>query len=678
MHSNPLNETWATPHQTPPFGSIALDDYAPAIREAIEGSRLNIESIANQSDTPTFANTIDRMETATERLDRAVALLLNLNECDSTPEMQQTVMELMPEITRFDDSIWMDERLFGRVDALFAERSTLSLSEEQQQVLEKYHRRFIVGGVGLDADHKRRFAAISEEIATLTEQFGQNALADTNAFTLNTVDPADLEGLPEGVRSAARQEAESRGQQGWTFTLQAPSYRPFMTYCSKRSLREQMWRAYNSRGNRGGESDNNAIARRIANLRLEQAQLLGYRNYADCKLERTMARNTKTVIAFLDSLRDACISYARRDLDEVRQFAKQCDADFELQNWDFAYYSERLKQERYGFDSELLRPYLPLEQVREGIFGLYRRLYGIRFVEAPSIEVYRSDVKAYEVFDGDRFMGILYLDMFPNSGKRSGAWMTDFRGQSNLGGKEERPLVQVVCNFTRPTDGKPALLSFDELRTFMHEMGHAMHGLLSDVRYPSVSGTSVPRDFVEMPSQLMENWCLEPDFLNTFAHHYQTGETIPQEYIDKLRRAENFEAGWLCLRQLNFGTVDMRFHTLTEPLADSIRIEDFENEAMTQLLPTVGGCCTSTAFTHIFSGGYAAGYYGYKWAEVLDADIFSRFKADGIFNGETARKFRERILSRGGSSHPADLFRSFMHRDPDNSALLRRCGFGAK
>jgi len=678
MHSNPLNEVWDTLHQTPPFGSIGIEHHAPAIRQAIEEARHNVESIVAQSAAPTFANTIDRLETATERLDRAVALLLNLNECDTTPARQKTVMELMPEITRFDDSIWMDERLFGRVDALFAERDALSLSEEQQQVLEKYHRRFVNGGVGLAADRKQRFAAISEELSLLTEQFGHNALDDTNAFMLNVTDPADLEGLPDGARAAALHEAESHGEKGWTFTLQAPSYRPFMSYCAKRSLREQMWRAYNSRGNRGGASDNNAAVRRIVNLRLEQAQMLGYSCYADYKLGRTMAHDTQTVVTFLDSLRDACIGHAKSDLDEVRQYAKECGADFELQSWDFAYYSERLKQARYGFDSELLRPYLPLEQVRQGIFGLYERLYGVRFAENSSIEVYCDDVKVYEVFDGDRFMGVLYLDLFPRAGKRSGAWMTDFRGQSCLNGKETRPLIQVVCSFTRPTTDKPALLSFDELRTFMHEMGHAMHGMLSDVHYPCISGTSVARDFVEMPSQLMENWCLEPEFLATFARHYLSGEPMPQEYIDKLRRAENFEAGWLCLRQLNFGTVDMRFHTLTEPLADDVSIEDFENEAMTQLLPPVEGCCTSTAFTHLFSGGYAAGYYGYKWAEVLDADIFSRFKADGIFNGETAQKFRELILSRGGSSHPADLFRRFMHRDPDNGALLRRCGFSAE
>ena len=675
MPTNPLLSCWNTLHQTPPFSAIRLEHYAPAIRQSIDLAKKNIESIASQDDAPSFANTIDRMEVATEQLDRAVSLLFNLNECDTSPEMQQTVMELMPKITRFDDSIWMDELLFRRVDTLFAERDTLSLSEEQQQVLEKYHRRFIAGGVGLDDDKKRRFAAISEELATLTEKFGHNSLTDTNAFTLNIDDPDDLDGLPEGVRSAARQEAAKRGQEGWTFTLQAPSYRPFLSYASNRSLREQMWRAYNSRGNRGGESDNNAIALRIANLRLELANLLGYKHYADYKLGRTMAHDTPTVNAFLDGLRNACLNYAKSDLDEVRRFAKDCGADFELQNWDFAYYSERLKQERYGFDSELLRPYLPLEQVRQGIFGLYQSLYGIRFVENPSIEVYHDDVTAYEVFDGERLMGVLYLDMFPSAGKRSGAWMTDFRGQSNLGGKEVRPLVQVVCNFTRPTDGKPALLSFDELRTFMHEMGHAMHGLLSDVHYPSISGTNTPRDFVEMPSQLMENWRLEPKFLNTFARHYLTGETIPTEYIDKLRRAENFQAGWLCLRQLNFGTVDMAFHTISEPLADGTRIEDFENQAMTQLLPTVDGCCTSTAFTHIFAGGYAAGYYGYKWAEVLDTDIFSRFKADGIFNRDTADAFRSLILSRGGSSHPADLFRRFMQRDPDLSALLSRCGF---
>lgn len=693
MESNPLLIQWDTPRQTPPFGRIGIEHFAPAIREAIVRAQNAVDRIAQREDEPTFDNTIKALEQATEPLDRAVELLMNLNECNTTPEMQDLVMELMPEITRFEDGVWMDERLFGRVERVVGngERKTENgergyagsegMREEEWQVVEKYYRRFVSGGVGLEKEKKVRFAQISEELATLTEQFGANVLADTNAFELNITDRKELEGLPEGVVAAARKEAEKRGEEGWTFTLEAPSYRPFMSYAANRGLRERMWRAYNSRGNHGGKNDNNATVRRIVNLRREMAQMLGYKHYADYKLVRMMAKETATVERFLDGLREACIGYAKSDLAEVQEFAKGCGADFELESWDFAYYSEKLKQERYGFDSEVLRPYLPLERVREGIFGLYDRLYGVRFVKNPAIEVYREDVEAYEVFDGERFMGVLYLDLFPCAGKRGGAWMTEFRCQSDLGGKraeEERPLVQVVCNFTRPSDGKPALLSFDEMRTFMHEMGHAMNGMLSDVHYPSVSGTNVPRDFVEMASQVMENWCLESDFLNTFAFHYETGEPMPTEYIERLRRAENFEAGWLCLRQLNFGTVDMGFHTLTEAVGDDFSAEKFENETMTQLLPTVDGCCTSTAFTHIFSGGYAAGYYGYKWAEVLDADIFSRFKADGIFNRETADEFRQKILSRGGSKDPAAMFRDFMGRDPDDRALLRRCGFGTK
>ena len=676
MENNPLNENWTTPRQTPPFSRIRTEHFAPAIRQAISEASRNIEKIANENaDGQLDFGFIERMEVVAERLDRAVELMLNLNECDTTPELQQTVMELMPEITRFEDSIWMDERLFRRVDAIFLHRNELSLSEEQRQVVEKYHHRFVSGGVGLDSESKKRFSEISEQLSVLTEQFGANALHDTNAFTLHITNPADLEGLPEGVVSAARQEADSRNLKGWIFTLHAPSYRPFMTYAANRQPREQMWRAYNSRGNHGGENDNNVIIRQIVNLRLEQVKLLGYNRYSDYKLGRTMARDTDTVTRFLDNLRQACLPYAKSDLDEVRQYAKQSGADFELQNWDFSYYSEKLKQARYGFDSELLRPYLPLDQVRQGIFDLYGTLYGICFVENTTIEKYHKDVRTFEVYDGERFMGVLYLDMFPRAGKRSGAWMTGFRSQSNLDGNEVRPLVQVVCNFTPPTATKPSLLSFDELRTFMHEMGHAMHSMLSDVHYPSLSGTSVPRDFVEMPSQVMENWCLEPEFLNTFAHHYQSGELIPTEYIEKIKRADTFLSGWLCLRQLNFGTVDMAYHTLTQMLSSDLSIERFEDNAMTQLLPVIDGCCSSTSFTHIFDGGYAAGYYGYKWAEVLDADIFSRFKNDGIFNRDTASAFRNLVLSRGGSKNPADLFRDFMGREPDPDALLRRCGF---
>lgn len=674
---NPLLTTWSTPFQTPPFDLIGEEHYAPALREGIRVAGERIDAIACQQAAPSFDNTLVALETATDLLDRCSALLFNLNECCTTPTMQQTVLELMPELTRFENRVWMDRRLFARVEALYEKRHESGFDGEQQQLLEKYYQRFVRNGVNLDDAKRQRFAACSETLATLTETFNQNALHDTNDFALHLTEDAEVEGLPDGAKSAAHDEAIRRGLEGWVFTLHAPSYRPFMTYAARRDLRERMWRAYNSRGNRGGSHDNKAIIAQIVALRLEMAQLLGYDDYASYSLCRTMAQNVATVNRFLDSLMEASLPYAKGDLAAVQQFAHEQGADYELQNWDFSYWSERLKQQRYSFDSEALRPYFRLDSVRNGIFGLYGRLYGLTFSERKDIPVYHDDVNVYEVRDGERLMGLLYLDMYPRENKRSGAWMTDFRGQQHIGDHEVRPLIQVVCNFTKPTADRPSLLTFDEVETFMHEMGHAMHGMLSDVRYPSVSGTNVRHDFVEMPSQVMENWCYEPEFLNTFARHYQTGDTIPTDYIDKLRRAERYLAGWLCVRQLNFGRVDMAYHTLRHPLPQDTTIEQFEHRSMVELLPTVAGCCTSTAFTHIFCGGYAAGYYGYKWAEVLDADIFSRFKEHGIFDRDTANAFRREILSRGGSEHPAVLFRNFMGRDPDNGALLRRCGFTA-
>jgi peptidyl-dipeptidase Dcp len=475
------------------------------------------------------------------------------------------------------------------------------------------------------------------------------------------------------VKAAARQEAAERDMDGWVFTLAYPSFGPFITFADNRDLREQMWRAYNSRGNRGNENDNNEINREMTLLRYQQAKLLGYSNYSEYVLSNRMCETPAQLSKFFDQLLDASMPYAIQDLKDVSNYASRHGAKLPLQRWDFSYWSEKMKQDKYDFDEELLRPYFQLENVRQGIFNLYGRLYGLTFKEAHDIDIYHPDVKVYEVYDGNRFMAVLYLDMHPRASKRSGAWMTEFRNQSNIDGNEVRPLIQVVCNFSKPVGDKPALLSFDEVETFMHEFGHAMHGMLSDCTYPGVSGTSVKRDFVELPSQVMENWCYEPEFLNTFARHYQTGATIPMEYIQKIRAAEKYLAGWLCVRQLSLGLVDFAFHTITEPIEGPIEV--FERAHMKELLPAVQGTNTSTAFTHIFAGGYASGYYGYKWAEVLDADVFSKFKQNGIFDKTTAEAFRNEVLSKGGTEHPAVLFRNFMGRDPKIDALLQRCGF---
>ena len=670
---NPLLQKWNTPHQTPPFSKIRNEHYTPAVKEAIRVAEANIQNIINQKESPTFENTIVAMQTASELLDKVSGVMFNINECNTDPELQKIVLKLSPELTRFNNSVNMNEKLFARVKAVYEQRDRLNLTTEQRTLLEETYKGFVRNGVNLTGKDKRTFAKNSERLSELSQRMNQNVLADNNSYILNVTRKEDLAGLPENVVAAARQEAQERKMDGWVFTLAYPSFGPFITYADNRALREQMWRAYNSRGNRGNKNDNNEVIREMTRLRYEQAKLLGYTNYSEYVLSNRMCETPQQLSEFFTQLINAALPFAKQDLADVSRFAESLGAELPLQRWDFSYYSEKLKQKRYDFDEELLRPYFQLERVRQGIFDLYGRLYGLSFVEAPNIEVYHPDVKTYEVYDGKRFMGVLYLDMHPRASKRSGAWMTSFREQSNIGGKQVRPLIQVVCNFSKPIGDKPALLSFSEVETFMHEFGHAMHGMLTDCTYPSISGTSVKRDFVELPSQVMENWCYESQFLNTFARHYITGDTVPGEYIKKIRASEKYLAGWLCIRQLSLGLVDFGFHTITEPITGPI--EDFERQHMIELLPTVKGANTSTAFTHIFAGGYASGYYGYKWAEVLDADVFSQFKKNGIFDKATAESFRREILSKGGTQHPAILFRNFMGRDPSIYSLMLRCGF---
>ncbi len=673
QNANPLLQEWRTPHQTPPFSQIRNEHYTPAVKEAIKEAEGNIQKIIKQKAAPTFENTIVALQTASERLDRITSVMFNINECNTDPELQGIVMKLTPELTRYSNSVNMNEKLFARVKAVYEQRDRLNLTTEQRTLLEETYKGFVRNGVNLTGKDKRAFAKNSERLAELSQLMNQHVLADNNDYILHVAKAKDLSGLPENVVAAARQEAQERGLDGWVFTLAYPSFGPFITYADNRSLREQMWRAYNSRGNRGNENDNNEVIREMTLLRYQQAKLLGFKNYSEYVLSNRMCETPKQLADFFNQLLNAALPFAKRDLIEVSNYAQKLGAPMPLQRWDFSYYSEKLKQQKYDFDEEVLRPYFQLERVRQGIFELYGRLYGLTFAEAKGIDVYHPDVKVYEVYDGSRLMGVLYLDMHPRASKRSGAWMTSFREQSNIGGKQVRPLIQVVCNFSKPVGDKPALLSFGEVETFMHEFGHAMHGMLSDCTYPSISGTSVKRDFVELPSQVMENWCYESQFLNTFARHYQTGDTIPGEYIKKIKTAEKYLAGWLCVRQLSLGLVDFAYHTISSPIEGPM--EDFERKYMVELLPPVKGANTSTAFTHIFAGGYASGYYGYKWAEVLDADVFSQFKSNGIFDRATANRFRQEILSKGGSQHPAILFRNFMGRDPNNHALLIRCGF---
>jgi peptidyl-dipeptidase Dcp len=672
---NPLLKEWNTPYQTPPFAEIKTEHYMLAVKQAMKEAEKNIKAIASSKKKPTFENTIVALEKASALLDKVTSVMYNMNESNTNPDLQKLLLEVSPKITTFSNSIFMNEKLFERVKAVYTGEEMAKLNGEQKMLVEKTYMNFLSTGATLDEDGKKKYKANAEELSKLSQRFKQNVLADNNNYFMHIKDKSELSGLPENVINSAADEAKKRNLEGWVFTLDYPSYGPFMQYADNRERRRELWEAYNSKGNRNNENNNNEIIRNISNLRLEQANILGYKTYADYVLSRRMAETKENVEVFLSDLLKSAMPVAKADVAKVQEYAKKQGADFELQRWDYSYYSEKLKEAEYSFSGEMLRPYFQLDKVRDGIFGLFGMLYGLEFKENADIQVYHPDVKVYEVSDGGRFMGVLYLDMYPRASKRGGAWKTSFRGQYKENGKDIRPLIQVVCNFSKPVGDTPALLSFDEVETFLHEMGHAIHGMLSDVTYESISGTATYRDFVELPSQIMENWATEPEFLKLFATHYQTNEPLPAEYIEKLKQSENFNSGYYCVRQLSLGLTDMAYHTITAPLTATA--EEVERKAMapTELMPEVDGTVTSTSFSHIFAGGYAVGYYGYKWAEVLDADAFSVFKKNGIFDKATAKKFRTEILSRGGTEHPAVMFKNFMGREPNNEALLIRSGF---
>ena len=672
---NPLLGEWKTPHQTPPFAEIKTEHYRPAVEKGMDEARKNIDAITSSKEKPTFENTILALEKSSALLDKVTSILFNMNESNTNGDLQKIVLEISPKLTSFSNNIYMNEKLFERVKAVYEGEEMKSLSNEQKMLVDKTYRAFLRTGATLDKDAKKQYKANAEELSKLSQKFKQNVLADNNNYFMHITDKEELKGLPQNAINSAAEEAKKRNLEGWVITLDYPSYGPFMQYADNRARRQELWTAYNSKGNRDNENNNNEIIKQIANLRLQQANILGYKTYADYVLSERMAESTSNVENFLNELLQSAMPIAKADVINVTEYAKNNGADFEIQRWDYSYYSEKLKEAKYAFNGEMLRPYFQLDKVRDGIFKLYEMLYGLTFKENNKIQLYHPDVKAYEVFDGNRFMGVLYLDMYPRASKRGGAWKTSFRGQYRENGVDTRPLIQVVCNFSKPVGDTPSLLSFDEVETFLHETGHAIHGMLSDVTYESLSGTATYRDFVELPSQIMENWATEPEFLKLFAYHYQTNEPLPVEYIEKLKQSENFNSGYYCVRQLSLGLTDMAYHTITAPTTKSA--EDIERHAMapTELLPEVNGTTTSTSFSHIFAGGYAVGYYGYKWAEVLDADAFSKFKDNGIFDKTTAEKFRKEILSRGGTEHPAVLFRNFMGREPNNEALLIRSGF---
>lgn len=671
---NPLLEAWSGPHATPAFDRIHNEHYMPAFQQALAEARAEVEAIVANTDEPTFANTIEALEFSGRRLDDLCNLFFNLNEACTDDEMQRIALEVSPLLTAFSNDVSLNPALFDRVRKVYEKRADLTLTTEQNRLLEKSYKGFVRGGAALADADKERFRELTTELGQLSLQFNQHVLAATNAFTLHLTDPAQVSELPESVREGAATEAHERGLEGWVITLQAPSMVPFMTYSSNRELKEQLWRRYNSRCY-DDEQDNREIVKRIVALRLEVARLLGYETYAAYVLEERMAGTQLRVQQFLSELLDRAIEPARKEVKEVADFARSEGADYELMPWDYAYWQEKLKQARYTFDEEMLKPYFRLENVQRGVFLLAEKVYGLTFRENSDIPVYHPDVKAFEVCDGDgTFLAVLYMDYFPRASKRGGAWMTEFRPQYIEKGHEVRPLISVVCNFTKPTREQPSLLTFDEVTTLLHEFGHALHGMMAKGTYPSLTGTSVYRDFVELPSQIMENWATEKEYLDLWAIHYQTGEKIPAELVQKVIDAKNYQAAYRHIRQVSFGLIDMTWHTVTAPVTDDVARFEQQAAEKTQLLPRVEGQCMSTAFGHIFAGGYAAGYYGYKWAEVLDADAFSLFHERGIFNREVASSFRHDLLEKGGSEDPMTLYVRFRGHEPDSQALFERMG----
>ncbi len=673
--ANPLLETFKTPHQTAPFAEIKVTDYKPAFELAIKEHQQEIDAIVNQRSMPTFENTIEALDRSGKALSCVSSIFFALLSAESDDQMMEVSQEISPKLSEHGNNINLNERLFDRVKFLYEKIDQLPLNPEQQMLLRETYEGMARQGANLEGEQREKYRELSAKLSQLTLTFGQNVLKETNQFEMLLSDEADLEGLPQSAIDAAAMMAKQKGKKGYLVDLSYPSYGPFMKYSSRRDLREKLYKAYNSRC-LSGDYDNTEIMKQIADTRREIAQLMGANTYADYTLVHRMAKNSDNVYNLLNDMLVAYKPIAQQEVSEVEGYAVGVEGkNIELMPWDFAYYADKLKDTKYDLNDEMLKPYFELERVKKGVFGLATDLYGITFVKNSEIPVYHSEVDAYEVFDRDgSFLAVLYTDFHPRATKRSGAWMTEFKGQwREEDGTNSRPHVTIVMNFTRPTANTPALLTYDEVETFLHEFGHALHGMMANTTYGSLSGTSVYRDFVELPSQVMENWLLEKAFLDKFAVHYQTGDPMPQALVQKIKDAANFNIAYGCVRQLSFGLLDMAWHTQTAPVAD---VFAFEQEAMkpTQIMPVVEGMLMGPQFSHIFSGGYAAGYYGYKWAEVLDADAFSLFKETGIFNQETAQKFRENVLEKGGTEDPMELYKRFRGHEPSIQAVMERDG----
>jgi len=674
---NPFLHHYTTPHQTIPFNEIRLEDYEPAIKQGIEEEDRQIKEIVENPEKPTFENTILALANSGQLLDRVTTVLFNLMSAETCDELDAIGERIMPELSEHSNNISLNEDLFSRIKQVYEQKDTLSLTAEEARLLEKTYDGFIRNGVNLNDEEKIKYRKISTELSTLTLRFSQNHLKETNNYELHLTTQEQLKGLPESLIESAALTAQEKGKEGWVITLQAPSYVPFMKYSECRDLRKELYMAYNTQCTHHNDQNNLEIVKQLVNLRMELAQLLGYTDYADYVLRKRMAQDSEHVYRLLDQLLEAYTPQAKKEVKEIEELARNMEGnDFTLMPWDFSFYAEKLKNKKYNLDEEELRPYFELSRVKAGVFGLATRLYGISFKENKDIPVYHPDVQAYEVFDKDgSFLAVLYTDFHPRAGKRSGAWMTNYKEQwIKEDGTNSRPHVAVTMNFTKPTPDKPALLTFSEVNTFLHEFGHALHGMFANTRFQSMSGTNVYWDFVELPSQIMENFAIEKDFLNTFACHYQTLEPMPEALLQRIIDASNFNVAYACLRQVSFGLLDMAWYTRRTAFDGDVRQYEKEAWKRAQVLPQCEETCMSVQFGHIMSGGYSAGYYSYKWAEVLDADAFSVFKEKGIFNKEVAQSFRDNILSKGGTEHPMTLYKRFRGQEPTIQALLKRNG----
>ncbi|MBR1575519.1 MAG: M3 family metallopeptidase [Bacteroidales bacterium] len=672
---NPLLTESALPYGAPPFDKIRNEHYKPAFGQALAEAKAEIDRIVSNPEAPTFENTVEALENAGQTLDRVSGIFYNLLEADTDDELQQIAEDLSPQMTEYEMYVSLNEPLFLRIKAVWEQRDTLGLAGDQYKLLDDTYREFKRSGALLSPADKERYSRYEEMLSLLELEYGKHVLAATNAYTLHLKDEAQLAGLPDFVRESAAEAARGKGLEGWVFDLTYPSYAPFMKYSTDRELKRQLYMAYNTKAV-GGTNDNLEIVRKIVDLRARIARILGYETYADYATEERMAKNPATVNQLIDKLLTPSLPAAKKEVADILAYAR--DNGFEdtvLQPWDFSYWSERYKEARFALNDALLKPYFRLEDCIDAAFGLAGRLYGLRFEERDDIPGYHKDVKVYDVKDADgKHLALFYADFFPRESKRGGAWMTEFRGQSIVGGVERRPFISLVTNFTKPTAQNPSLLTHDELTTLLHEFGHSLHGMLAQGRYESQTGTNVARDFVELPSQIMENWAYEPEFLHGFARHYRTGEPLPDELITRVEAAKNFLAAYSQVRQLQFGILDMAWHSLDAlPEEDTRRFEK-SVLAPTAVMPDVPECCLSASFNHIFSGGYSAGYYSYKWAEVLEADAFSLFQEKGIFNHEVAESFRDNILSKGSTEDEAVLYRRFRGHDPQSEALLHKLG----